>query len=546
MTKVFNDRFEGLKAVSKGVQALARAVSATLGPKGRNVILKKPASGPVSTKDGATVTKEVELEDPFENMGVKLLREASIKTADEVGDGSSTSVVLAAKIFQEGMKGIASGMDVRKIIQGISLGAKKIDEALTAMATPIKKDEEVLQIASVSASNDPAIGNIIAEAMKRVGNDGMITIAEGRGVDTVLEVVEGMSFDQGYASPYFVTSPETMTVELEYAYVGILDHKLSSVSKPLISFLEKVVAESKSPLVLIAEDFDDQVLTTLVVNKLKGGFPVCAVKAPNFGDRRKAVLSDIALLSGATVISSEVGLSLDKVGTEVLGKVKKISVAKDKTVLIGGCGSPALIDERVRLLKGEIRACESDYERSFLEERLAKLSGGVAVIKLGAITEAELKEKKYRVEDALHATKAAVSEGIVPGGGVALAKSSLVLEGINGKCCDENFGLATMCKAAKAPLLAIASNCGREGEVVLEQVLAQKDKNFGYNGLTDAVEDLVASGVLDPVLVTRSALKNAVSMASMLLSSAYFIADKPSKKNSSGTTFSGGSGFPGM
>ncbi|MBI2743025.1 MAG: chaperonin GroEL [Chlamydiales bacterium] len=528
MAKMMQFNEEALKSILKGVKTLAKAVIVTLGPKGRNVVINKGMGQPLSTKDGVTVAKEISLKDKFENMGAQLVKEASSKTSDVAGDGTTTAIVLAEAIYSAGVKNVIAGANPMSVKRGIEKAVEKMCEALSALATPVKNPEEIKQIATISANNDADIGAIIALAMEKVGKDGTIAIAEAKGIDTTLDVVEGMQFDKGYVSPYFITNPEKMTAELENALILITDKKLSNV-KDLVPFLEKVMEKGQKPLLIIAEDIDGEALATLVVNKLKAGLPVCAVKAPAFGDRRKAVLQDIATLTGATVVTEEVGLKLDEVGLEVLGKAKKIKVSKEETTIIDGVGDQKKVQLRVQELRAEIARCTSDYDKQKLEERLAKLAGGVAVINVGAATESELKEKKARVEDALHATRAAVAEGIVPGGGVALLRAvkcldKLVVSG------DEKIGVEIIRAAAFAPAIAIATNCGKQGNVIAEKIF-EKEGAWGYNGLTDQFSDLLKDGVVDPVLVTKSALTNAASISGLLVTIAAMITEKPKPKS---------------
>ncbi|MEG0037169.1 MAG: chaperonin GroEL [Victivallaceae bacterium] len=550
MAKIFKNHLEALKSVGRGVALLSKAVCETLGPKGRNVVIKASSGMPLSTKDGATVAKEIFLKDPFENMGAQLVKEAAVKTAEVAGDGTTTATLLASVIFSEGMKGVVSGMDPNNIRKGIVKAVDRLENALSEMAMPVDSKEEILQVATISANNDGSIGAIVAEAMEKVGRDGIVTVDEAKGIDTVLDVVEGMRFDQGFLSPYFVTNPETMDVDMTNGYVLLVDQKLSSAGKGLVSFLEQVIQSATVPLLIIADDIEGEALTTLVVNKLKAGLAVCAVKAPGFGDRKKALFEDIACITGAVVISEEIGLSLDSVGMEILGRAKRIKITKDSTTIVDGMGDPKKIFERQETLRNQIASSTSDYDKEKLEERLAKLVGGVAVIRLGAATEIELKEKKYRVEDALSATRSAVVEGIVPGGGVALVRSSYILDTFDDEELleDEIFGINVVRIAACAPLKMIAKNCGRSGDAIIEKIMRSEDKNYGYNGLTDSFEDLIIAGVLDPVLVTKSALKHAASVAGLLLTSAVLIARKPEAKQQSmgGGLPSGMPGMPGM
>ena len=539
----FNE--EALKSILKGVKTLAKAVIVTLGPKGRNVVINRGFGAPLSTKDGVTVAKEIALKDKFENMGAQLVKEASSKTSDVAGDGTTTAIVLAEAIYTEGVKNVIAGANPMSVKRGIDKAVLQMHEALDKMATKISNPEEIKQIATISANNDPEVGSIIADAMAKVGKDGTITIAEAKGIDTTLDVVEGMQFDKGYLSPYFVTNAEKMAVEYENALILITDKKLSS-ARDLIPILEKVMEKSQRPLLIIAEDVDSEALATLVVNKLKAGLPVCAVKSPAFGDRRKAMLEDIAILTGATVVTEDVGLSIEDAGLEVLGRAKKIKISKEETTIVDGAGDPKKIQERVAQIRAEIANCKSDYDKEKLEERLAKLAGGVAVINVGAATEAALKEKKARVEDALHATRAAALEGIVPGGGVALLRAvksldKLKLEG------DEQIGVQIIRDAAFAPAIAIARNCGKQGNLIAEKIFEQEGA-WGYNGLTDTFGDLLKDGVIDPVLVTKSALLNAASVSGLLITIAAMITDKPQPKSKAAMPMDGmgGMGMGGM
>ncbi len=541
MTKMLKFREDALKSILAGVKILARAVITTLGPKGRNVVINKGFGGPLSTKDGVTVAKEVTLKDKFENMGVSLVKEASSKTADVAGDGTTTAIVLAEAIFSLGVKNVIAGANPMQVKKGIEKGAKVLCDALSAQAKQVSSPQEIKQIATISANNDQEVGSIIADAMEKVGKDGTITISEAKGIETILEVVEGMQFDKGYVSPYFITNAEKMAVELDNAQILITDKKLSNASD-LVPFLEKVMGDNPKPLLIIAEDIDGEALATLVVNKLKAGMPVCAVKAPAFGDRRKAVLEDIAILTGATVVSEEVGLKMEEVGPEVLGQAKIIKISKDETVIVDGKGAPNKVQERAQQLRTEISAATSDYDKEKLQERLAKISGGVAVIHVGAATETELKEKKARVDDALHATRAAVMEGIIPGGGVALIRAVKALDAL--KLGDEEMiGVEILQEAAYAPAIAIASNCGKQGNMIAEKI-SEQEGAFGYNGLTDTFSDLIQDGVIDPVLVTKSALMHASSIAGVLITISCMITDKPEPKSDAPPMDGMGGGMP--
>ncbi len=524
----FNE--DALKSILKGVKTLSKAVMITLGPKGRNVVINKGFGAPLSTKDGVTVAKEITLKDKFENMGAQLVKEASIKTADLAGDGTTTAIVLADAIYSAGVKNVIAGADPMSVKRGIDKAVDLMVKTLNDLALSISSPDEVRQIATISANNDPDIGLIIAEAMHKVGKDGIVTIAEAKGIDTTLDFVEGLQFDKGYLSPYFMTNAEKMTVEMDGPFILVTDKKISSI-KEILPILEAFMEKAQRPLLIIAEDVDGEALSTLVVNKLKAGLPVCAVKAPGFGDRKKAMLQDIAALTGATVVTEEVGLKLEEVGLEVLGRAKKITVSKDNTTIVEGAGHPQVIQERVQQIKSEIHNASSDYDREKLSERLAKLAGGVAVIHVGAATESEMKEKKARVEDALHATRAAVAEGVVAGGGVALIRAVKALDTLK-LPDDEMVGVEIIKQAAFAPAIAIANNCGRQGGMIGEKI-AEKEGSWGYNGLTDEFCDLVKAGVIDPVLVTKSALKNASSIAGLLLTIAAMITDKPAPKSAS-------------
>lgn len=547
MAKLLQFNQEALKSILKGVKTLAKAVIVTLGPKGRNVVIAKEFGSPFSTKDGVTVAKEVVLKDKFENMGAQLVKEAASKASDVAGDGTTTAIVLAEAIISEGVKSVMAGADPMDLKRGIDRAVEAVNRKLDSMATSVRKPEEIRQIASISANNDEQIGAIIGEAMQKVGNDGIVTIGEAKGVETVLEVVEGMQFDKGYLSPYFITNAEKMTVELQNPLIFITDQKISS-TKELVPVLERVMEGGSRPLLIIAEDVDGDALAALVINKVKAGLPVCAVKAPGFGDRRKAMLEDLAILSGATLVSEEMGYSLKDAGLEMLGSAKKVKVSKEDTVIIDGAGHAKDVQKRILQIKHEIAQSTSDYDREKLEERLAKLVGGIAVINVGAVTEVEANEKKARIEDALHATRAAVAQGIIPGGGVALIHAAKVLAGLSAKG-DEALGIEIVRKALSAPAAAIATNCGKNGFWVVEKI-SEQSGSYGYNGLTDQFSDLILDGVLDPVLVAKSALTHAASVASMLLTVTVIITDKPEPENkgmpSGGPGMMGGMGGMGM
>lgn len=545
MPKIFQFTEDALKSILKGVRTLAKAVKVTLGPKGRNVVINKSFGSPLSTKDGVTVAKEIALKDKFENMGAQLVKEVASKTSDKAGDGTTTAIVLAEAIFTLGSKNVSAGANPMVLQKGINLAVETVNAELTRLAVPVNSSDEVRQIATISANNDPEIGKIIAEAMEKVGKDGIITVSDAKGIDTVLSVVEGMQFDKGYLSPYFVTNPEEMSVELSNAYVLIVDKKLSAV-KDVVPILEKAMEKGPRPFLIIADEVDGEALATLVVNKLKAGLPVCAVKSPGFGDHRKAMLQDIAVLTGATVVSDEVGLDITEVDLTVLGQAKTIKITKEETTIIDGKGSNAQIQERVSQVKAEISNPQtSSYEKEKLEKRLARLVGGVAIIEVGAATETELNEKKARVEDALHATRAAVAEGIVPGGGVALLRAIAALDKLK-VTGDEAVGVDIIRKAAFAPATEIANNCGKPGNLIAEKIYESKDPNFGFNGLTGNFGDLRKEEVIDPVRVTKSALTNAASIASLLLTTAVMITDKPQPKTEASAMANGMGGMGGM
>lgn len=543
MSKMLQFNQEALKSVLKGIKTLAKAVIVTLGPKGRNVVINRGYGSPLSTKDGVTVAKEIALKNKFENMGAQLVKEASSKTSDVAGDGTTTAIVLAEAIYTEGLKSVIAGANPLSIKRGIDKATAELCKALDELATKIGKSEEIKQIATISANNDPEIGTIIAEAMEKVGKDGTITIAEAKGIDTTLDVVEGLQFDKGYISPYFITNPEKMTAEFDNAWILITDQRISSI-KEIVPFLEKFMEKGQKPLLIIADEIDGEALATLVVNKIKAGLSLCAVKAPAFGDRRKAVLQDIAVLTGATVISDEVGLSLEDVELSMLGRAKKIKIAKETTTIVDGAGDRREIEKRIQEIRGEIASSTSEYDIEKLEERLAKLAGGVAVINVGAATETELKEKKARVDDALHATRAAVAEGIVPGGGVALLRAVKALEAfvLPG---DEQIGVEIVRKAAFAPAIAIATNCGEQGNLIAEKIY-ERQGAWGYNGLTGEFADLIKDGVVDPVKVTKSAFTNAASVSGILLTVAAMITDKPQPKKAPAPSMDGMGGMGGM
>jgi chaperonin GroEL len=513
--------------LKRGVDQLAEAVKVTLGPKGRNVVIDKKFGSPTVTKDGVTVAKEIELSDPIENMGAQMVKEVATKTSDLAGDGTTTATVLAQAIFREGLKNVTAGANPMELKRGIDRAVEAVVEQLRSISVPTAGKKEIAQVGTISANNDKEIGNLIAEAMEKVGKDGVITVEEAKGLETTLETVEGMQFDRGYLSPYFVTDPEKMEAAVEDPYILIHDKKISAM-KELLPLLEKS-AQSGKPLLIIAEDVEGEALATLVVNKLRGTLKVVAVKAPGFGDRRKEMLRDIAVLTGGQVISEELGFKLENATLNDLGRAKRIVVDKDNTTLVDGRGKADDIKGRIAEIRGAIEKSTSDYDREKLQERLAKLSGGVAVINVGAATETELKEKKARVEDALHATRAAVEEGIVPGGGVALVRAQAALEKVKGTE-DEKIGVEIVRRALEEPIRMIAQNAGAEGSIVVSRVKESKDKNFGYNAANDTYEDLVKAGVIDPTKVTRTALQNAASIAGLLLTTECVVVEKKEDK----------------
>jgi len=523
MSKMMAFDQEAREAMRRGVAKLARAVKVTLGPKGRNVILQKSFGSPTVTKDGVTVAKEIDLEDVYENMGARMVREVASKTSDVAGDGTTTATVLAEAVFNEGLRAVVAGVNPIQMKAGIEKAVEDIAGKLKDMSIPVKGKKEMAQVASIAANNDPEIGELLAEAMDKVGKDGVITVDEGKSLKTEVEWVEGMQFDRGYLSPYFVTSPQQMQCVLEDCYVLVYEKKISSV-KDIVPLLEAVVNASK-PLLIVSEEVDGEALATLVINRLRGTFQVCAVKAPGYGDRRKAMMEDIAILTGATAVFENLGMKLENLGLAELGRAKKVIVDKDNTTIIEGAGKTAAIKARIEQIRHEIEAATSDYDREKLEERLAKLAGGVAKINVGAATESEMKEKKARVEDALHATRAAVEEGILPGGGVALLRASSLVKP-KGLSDDETVGFNIVVRACRAPVTMISSNAGQDGSIVCEKVLAGTG-NFGYNAASNEYEDLVKAGVIDPAKVTRTALQNATSVSTLLLTSDALIAEKP-------------------
>ena len=528
-------------ALKRGVDQLAEAVKVTLGPRGRNVVIDKKFGAPTITKDGVTVAKEIELSDPVENMGAQMVKEVATKTSDVAGDGTTTATVLAQAIFREGLKNVTAGANPMAIKRGIDKAVAAVVDELKKISVPTSGRKEIAQVGTISANNDKEIGDLIAEAMEKVGKDGVITVEEARGLETTLETVEGMQFDRGYLSPYFITDPEKMEVVLEDAYILIHDKKIASM-KDLLPILEKV-AQAGKPLLIISEDVEGEALATLVVNKLRGTLKIAAVKAPGFGDRRKAMLEDIAALTKGEVISEEMGFKLENTTMDKLGRAKRIVIDKDNTTLIDGAGDEDKIKGRIKEIEVAIEKSTSDYDKEKLQERKAKLAGGVAVINVGASTESEMKEKKARVEDALHATRAAVEEGIVPGGGVALVRAQIALKGLK-LDEDEQIGVDIIRRAIEEPIRMIVFNAGGEGSIVVEKVRASKDKNFGYNALTDTYEDLVVAGVIDPTKVTRTALQNAASIAALLLTTEALIVEKKEERPAQAAP--GGGGMGGM
>jgi chaperonin GroEL len=526
----------------RGVNILADAVKVTLGPKGRNVVIDKSFGSPRITKDGVTVAKEIELADKFENMGAQMVKEVASRTNDEAGDGTTTATVLAQAIIREGMKSVAAGLNPMDLKRGIDLATAKVVEQIKAMARPVKDSAEVAQVGTISANGEAEIGRQIAEAMQKVGNEGVITVEENKGLETETTVVEGMQFDRGYLSPYFVTNADKMVAELEDAFILLHEKKLSSL-QPMVPLLEAVI-QSQRPLVIVAEDVEGEALATLVVNKLRGGLKIAAVKAPGFGDRRKAMLQDIAILTGGQVISDDLGMKLENVGLDMLGRAKKVIIKKDDTTVIDGAGDKAEIEARVGQIRAQIEETTSDYDREKLQERVAKLAGGVAVIRVGGMTEVEVKERKDRVDDALNATRAAVQEGVIVGGGVALVQASKGLDGLKGANSDQDAGIAIVRRALEAPLRQIAENAGVDGAVVAGKVRESKDTSFGFNAQTEEYGDMFKFGVIDPAKVTRTALEDAASVASLLITTEAMIADRPEPK--AAPAMPGGGGMGGM
>ena len=523
-----------------GVNILADAVRVTLGPKGRNVVLDKSFGAPRITKDGVTVAKEIELEDKFENMGAQMVREVASRTNDEAGDGTTTATVLAQAIVKEGMKSVAAGMNPMDLKRGIDLATGAVVGAIKSASRPVKGSDEVAQVGTISANGEKEIGDQIADAMQKVGNDGVITVEENKGLETETEVVEGMLFDRGYLSPYFVTNADKMTAELEDALILLHEKKLSSL-QAMVPLLESVI-QSQKPLLIVAEDVEGEALATLVVNKLRGGLKIAAVKAPGFGDRRKAMLQDIAVLTGGQVISEDLGMKLENVTVDMLGSAKRVSITKDETTIVDGAGKKADIEARVAQIRQQVEETTSDYDREKLQERVAKLAGGVAVIRVGGMTEVEVKERKDRVDDALNSTRAAVQEGIVVGGGVALVQGAKALDSLKGENADQEAGIAIVRRALESPLRQIAENAGVDGSVVAGKIRESSDASFGFNAQTEEYGDLFKFGVIDPAKVVRTALEDASSIAGLLVTTEAMVADRPEPKNASGM----GGGMGGM
>ncbi len=545
MAKELKYSEEARGKILEGVNQLANAVKVTLGPKGRNVVIQKSFGAPHITKDGVSVAKEIELEDNFQNMGAQMVKEVAQKTNDDAGDGTTTATVLAQAIYREGAKLVTAGHNPMELKRGIDLATSKVIEKLKSMSKPIKTTAEIAQVGSISGNNESEIGELISTAMEKVGNSGVITIEESKTAETTLDVVEGMQFDRGYLSPYFVTDSEKMEASFDNPHILITDKKIANM-KELLPILEKSVQTSK-PLLIIAEDVEGEALTTLVVNKLRGTLNVCAIKAPGFGDRRKEMLKDLAALTGGTVISEELGMSLETAELEHLGSAKRVTVDKENTTVVDGSGQKSEVEARVSQIKKQIEESTSDYDKEKLQERLAKLAGGVAVINVGAATETEMKEKKDRVEDALNATRAAVEEGIVVGGGSALLHAAAVLEGLKAETEEENFGIKIIRRSLEEPLRQIAHNAGLEGSVVVNEVRSKGQDSWGYNARTNTYEDLIKAGIIDPTKVTRSALQNAASIASLMLTTETMIADLPKEEGAGAPPMGGmGGGMPGM
>ncbi len=546
MAKDVKFNTEARNRMLKGVNTLANAVKVTLGPKGRNVVIDKSYGAPRITKDGVTVAKEIELEDKFENMGAQMVKEVASRTNDEAGDGTTTATVLAQAIIKEGMKSVAAGMNPMDLKRGIDMATLKVVEAIRKAARPVNDTAEIAQVGTIAANGEVEIGRQIADAMKKVGNDGVITVEENKGLETETDVVEGMQFDRGYLSPYFVTNAEKMTVELEDVIILLHEKKLSSL-QPMVPLLEQVIQAGK-PLLIVSEVVEGEALATLVVNKLRGGLKVVAVKAPGFGDRRKAMLQDIAIVTGGQVISEDLGMKLESVTIDMLGSAKRVTVTKDETTIIDGGGAKAEIEARVTQMRGQIEETTSDYDKEKLQERVAKLAGGVAVIRVGGMTETEVKERKDRVDDALNATRAAVQEGIVVGGGVALVQGAKALDGLKGENLDQDAGIQIVRKALEAPLRQIAENAGVDGSVVAGRVRESNDLTFGFNAQTEEYGDMFKFGVVDPAKVVLTALQDAASVAGLLVTTEAMVAEKPSKESAGGGMgdMSGMGGMGGM
>ncbi len=529
MAKQLSFSEEARRAILKGVEQLSKAVKVTLGPKGRNVVLDKKFGSPTVTKDGVTVAKEIELKDPYENMGAQMVKEVAEKTSDNAGDGTTTATILAESIFREGLKNVTAGSNPMALKRGVDKAVQAVVDELKKLSKQVKDKKEISQVATIAANNDSVIGNQIAEAMEKVGKDGVITVEEAKSIETTMDVVEGMQFDQGYLSPYFVTDAERMEAVLERPYILIYEKKISSM-RDMIPLLEQI-AKTGRPLLIISEETEGEALATLVVNKIRGTLTCCAVKAPGYGDRRKAMLEDIAVLTGGKAITEDLGIKLEKVSLDDLGQAKRVTVDKENTTIVEGNGKQAAINGRIAQIKKQIEESDSDYDKEKLQERLAKLSGGVAVIKVGAATETEMKEKKARVEDALHATRAAVEEGIVPGGGVALLRCKKALDNLKLEG-DEIVGASIIKRALEEPIRQIAENAGQEGSVIVQKILVEKT-NIGYNAEEDKIEDMIQSGIIDPTKVTRTALQNAASIAGLMVTTEALVSDIPEEEKSS-------------
>lgn len=541
--KMIEQSAKARESMTRGASKLAAAVKITLGPRGRNVVLGKSYGAPKTTKDGVSVAREITLECPFENMGAQLLKEVASKTNDVAGDGTTTATVLAESILKNGLRVIEAGANPMDVKRGIDLATLTVVEDLKKRAKKVKSNEEISQVGTISANGEKAIGEMIAEAMAKVGNEGVITVEEAKALTSSLDVVEGMQFDRGYLSPYFVTNAEKMICEMENPYILLHDKKLSSL-QPMLPVLESIV-QSGRPLIIIAEDVEGEALATLVVNKLRGGLKVAAVKAPGFGDRRQSMLEDIAILTGGTVISEEVGIKMENVTLQMLGTAKRVSISKEETTIVDGSGKKKEIEARCEQIRRQIEETSSDYDKEKLQERLAKLSGGVAVINVGGATEVEVKERKDRVDDAVHATRAAVEEGIVPGGGVALLYSTRALDKLESINDDQRIGIDIIRKALRAPALQIATNAGADASLIIGKLLEQKDTNYGYDAQTDEFTDMIKAGIIDPVKVVRTALQDAASIAGLMITTEAIIVDKPEEK-SSGPDMSGMGGMGGM